>query len=491
MNSFADALRRAPTIGVIAGAVAVLGVAAVSSSHVSTAAPLALATILFAAWHQKLLQWKSLVGLIVVVVLFVPISRYQLPASLPFHLELYRLVVAIVVLAWLSSLLIDPRVRLRRAPLDGPLLAVVVWVFASEIANPSRVNLLSSYVAKGLTFFLSFVLIYFVITSVMTSRRHVIFLLEILVLGSSAVAAFAVVERRTGYNVFYHLRSVLPFLRFDGARQIERFGRLRVYASAQHPIALGAALAAAIPPSIYFSRTRGRRWWVATGLLALGSLATGSRTAIVMLTVALLVFLRLKPREVRRLWPALLPALVIVHVFLPGAIGSFREAFFPKGGIVAEQSTLAPGENPQLAGGRIRQLVPMLSEAASHPVFGEGFATRITGFNSTFRNAPILDDQWLDSVLELGYVGLALWVWLVVRTVRRLSSAARAATGDGDDWLFVSLAAAVASFAVGMLTYDAFSFIQFTFLFWILLGLSSAMLRTREDRQPKLLRATS
>ena len=67
-----------------------------------------------AALHHSLLRWHSLLGLIVVVVLFIPIGRYHLPGSLPFNLELYRVVVALVVLIWLTSLLIDRRVTLRR-----------------------------------------------------------------------------------------------------------------------------------------------------------------------------------------------------------------------------------------------------------------------------------------------------------------------------------------------------------------------------------------
>ena len=53
--------------------------------------------------------------------------------------------------------------------------------------------------------------------------------------------------------------------------------------------------------------------------------------------------------------------------------------------------------------------------------------------------------------------------------------------GTGDDWLFAGLAASITGFGVGMLTFDAFSFTQVTFVFWILLGLSAAMLRINEE----------
>ena len=96
--------------------------------------------MVLAALHRSLLRWHSLVGLILVVVLFVPIGRYRLPGSLPFNLELYRLVVALVVLIWLTSLLIDPTVTLTRTSFDRPMLLLVGCILASEVANPGRVR---------------------------------------------------------------------------------------------------------------------------------------------------------------------------------------------------------------------------------------------------------------------------------------------------------------------------------------------------------------
>ena len=328
-----------------------------------------------------------------------------MPANLPFQIELYRLVVALVVFIWITSLLIDRRVRLERTAFDKPLLLIVLWALASEVANPGRVESLSTYVAKSLTFFLSFVLVYYVTASVIRKRSEVILLLKVLVLGCGVIALSSLIEHRSGFNIFYHVHSVVPFLQFQGGGVIERFGRLRVLGSAQHPIALGAVLVVPIPLGVYFARTAGRRWWIVVAALLLGALATGSRTAIVMLIAMTVVYLFLKPQETRRIWPLLIPGVVIVHVVVPGAIGTLRNAFFPPGGIIAEQSQLGLREDPNLAGGRIRQLRPMLSEAAGYPIFGEGLGTRITGFNSTFRNAPILDNQWLNTILELGYVG--------------------------------------------------------------------------------------
>ncbi len=475
MDALTGALRREPASVFLVGAVGLLAASVVAGFHPELFAPFVLMFVVLAAWHRVLLGWPSLVGLLILVVLVVPIKQYKLPASLPFDLELYRVLVAAVLLGWLTSLLIDPRVSLHRTAFDKPLLVIVGAVFASELANPGRVTSLSSYVAKSFAFFLSFVLLYFFTVSVIRTRRSVEVLVKVLVGGATAVAAFAVVERRTGYNVFYHLDSVLPFLSFEGIGRIyARSGRLRVIGSAQHPIALGAMFAMLFPLAFYLARRAGRFWWLAVAGLSFGVLATASRTAVVMLIVIAAVFFWLKRAETKRLAPLLVPMIVAVHFVVPGALVTVKEAFFPAGGIVAEQTRLGQGENPELAGGRLRQLRPMLDEWSHKPVVGEGWGTRVSGFNVPFRNAPILDDQWLNTLLELGAVGFAAWIWLLVRAVRRLGRAAK--RDDEDSWLYVALAASIAAFGVGMATFDAFSFIQVTFVFWFVLAVAGALL---------------
>jgi hypothetical protein len=303
-------------------------------------------------------------------------------------------------------------------------------------------------------------------------------LFKLVTVSGAVIGVFAVVERRTHYNVFDHLHAVLPFLHFEGSLPYLMLGaNLRVFGSAQQPIALGAALILILPLAVYCGRRFGRRWWIAALLILLGALASGSRTAIVMLMAQAIIFLILKPNETKKLWPALIPAIAVVHFALPGTIGGLKDAFFPKGGIIAQQSKFEADYNPLLAGGRVRLIKPMLSEASGKPLFGEGYGTRISGFDEPDRNAPILDDQWLNIVLDVGFVGLGAWVWLMARAVRRLFRASREASHLDDDWLFAALAASVTSFAVGMCVFDAFSYPQATLIFWFLLGLSAALLR--------------
>ena len=471
----------------LVGAGAALGAAVVGNFQVGVVSVAAALFGLLLVWHGTLLRWDVLLAGIVLVVLFVPIKRYALPGSLPFDLELYRVVVALVLGGWLASLLVDPRVRLRSTALDVPVLLIVFTALASELANPGRVQDLGSYVVKSLTFLASFALVFFMVSSLLTTRQKVDTLLKTLVVGAALVAVAALVERQTAYNVFDRLSTVFPFLEFQGTAFVgERSGRLRVVASAQHPIALGAFFATAVPIAAYLIRAHSRKWWIAAVAIGLGALGSSSRTAIVMLIAALIVFLLLKPVETKRLWVLVLPALIVAKVAVPGSLVTLKESFFPEGGLIAEQSQLPENADPYLAGGRVRLLGPSLKEASEQPLLGLGYGTRVTGFRTEFRNAPILDNQWLGLLLEVGALGFAAWAWLVVRATRRLYRAANE-DDERDSWLYAGLCASILSFAIGMFTYDAIGFVQAIFVFWLLAAVAAAALRIRESSRKPLV----
>ena len=157
---------------------------------------------------------------------------------------------------------------------------------------------------KSLTLFLSYILIYYLIATTIRHRDHLITLLKLLTVGGASIGFFAVFELRTHYNLFDHVHTILPFLTFDGPLpQLTIGGALRAVGPSQQPIALGATLVFILPLAVYFARTVGSRWWIAVSLLALGAVASGSRTAIVMFAVEVMVFLFLKRTETKRWWP--------------------------------------------------------------------------------------------------------------------------------------------------------------------------------------------
>src|SRR5437868_7162904 len=282
-------------------AVALLALTVFTSDRLSTVGPLLALGVIFAVAHQAILRWRSLIALILIVILFIPMKRYSLPASLPINLEPYRLLVFFVAVGWATSLLIDPRVRFRRTPVDLPLVLFAFVALLSDITNRGRVNAVQSEVVRKALFFLTYFIVFYLTVSVVRRFSEVEFVTRVLVAGAALVGVLALLERNTGYDVFNHLQTVVPFLHLDAHQlpHIHRGGRLRVYASSQHPIALGAALAMLVPFAIYLTR-RSAWWWGAAVLLALGSLATGSRTAAVMFAVIVLAYLLLRRVQVRR-----------------------------------------------------------------------------------------------------------------------------------------------------------------------------------------------
>jgi hypothetical protein len=423
--------------------------------------------------RRRVVPWEHALAAILLVILFIPINRYKIPGGLPFDLEPYRLVVALVLAGWAVSLLVDPRVTLRRTGLEGPIALILAAAVASIVLNPARVGALQPTVVKGFTFFLSFLAVLLLIVSVVRSERSALFLAKLLVLGGGLVGALAVVEARTGITPFTHLERVFPFLTLEpSTTEIVRGSTVRAFGPAEHPIALSAALVVLIPLAVYVVRASSVRWYVPLFALATGVLATGSRTGVIMLVVTALVFLALKPRETRRLWPLVLPLLVLTHFAAPGTLGSLRYSFQPAGGLVAQQSNTTGDCDSD---GRVADLEPTLAEVAKKPLLGYGFGTRVT--TGPEKNGCILDNQWLGTLVDVGVVGFVAWLWFFLAVIRRLGGLARADDSPAS-WLYAAVAASSAALAVGMLTFDGLGFTQVTFLLFVLIGLGTAVARS-------------
>jgi hypothetical protein len=430
-------------------------------------------------------SWRSLITLLFCVIWFIPIKRYEFPVHLPFDLEPYRVLVAFLVVVWIGGLLIDRRIRVGGRRIGLPMIVYFLACLMSISVNYRFIESESGEVGvlKGLTFFLSFFLVYFLLVSVTRTRQDLDFFIKILVAGGAVVAGFAIVEYRSGYNVFDHLSQYFPFLTFEGASTPTRFGKFRTIASAQHPIALAAALTMMIPLAIYLGRSsRKAWWWVAAFILGIGSFSALSRTGVTMFVASLVLFWIYRRADTKKLLPLLVPALVAIFLALPNALGSLESSFFPQGGLIADQQgtgTVGVGYKD----GRLATFGPGLRRAEKHPFFGTGMGGRIINSNDPLAtNANIQDDQWMDQLLDTGAIGFAALAWVFLRSARLLGRVARTDKGD-DGFLAASLAVSLIAFAVGMWTFDAFSFIQVTFFFFIVLAFATSLLALRSDQR--------
>ncbi|QEC50084.1 hypothetical protein FSW04_22590 [Baekduia soli] len=472
-------------LGLALGAAVAIGAVAADVHPLPVVVGVTAATA-FVAMHRWLLAWRTMLGAIIVVILFIPIKRYELPVNLPLQLEPYRILVGLVGCALLGSLLIDHRLRWRATGLDGPIAMLLLAMILSVLTRGGHIlgGGLSQYVIRYMMFFFSYIIVFYLMTLALTRRSDVEALLRLLVAGAAVVAVATVYESRTSYNIFDHLHQFLPILRFNGVPYVtDRGGGARAYASGQHPIAMGAALMMLVPIAIYLIRKTGqKRWWLACLLLVLGALATKSRTAIVMMLVILVAIWIMKPAATRRMIPKLLPLVLVVHVALPGTLSTFQSTFFPSGGIVASETQTETTWRVNYGRGRIGEWNPALKEWSHTPMFGQGVGTRVNDFLDPKFNAPILDDQWLGSILDLGVFGVVALLWFFVAAIRRLGRLARRDDSD-DSWLLTGLAAAIASYAFGMLTFDAFNFVQVTMLMFLLVAIGMVTLRPRAQER--------
>jgi hypothetical protein len=469
--------RRRAFVAITTGAV-IAAIAAATDFHSTTILCAFVGTLAVVAWQRYLLAWPAMVGYIVAVLLFIPIRRFTIGGGLPVALEPYRLLVALVIAAWLLAVLADPKVRWRRTGLEGPLItfaAVALISIALNIGWISGTGITGS-VIKSASIFASFLLVAFFVANAITTRRALDGVIVLLVAGGAVIAVATLIEWRTGDNLFNRMDSIIPVLRVDPSKLIPadvRGGRVRAYGSAEHPIALGALLVLLLPLAVYLHRRSGKLiWLLAAALLVFGALASGSRTAAGMLATLLVAFFAMKRKETVRLLPLLLPLAIACQVVMPGTLGTFKAIIFPAGGSVIQEQEGGQGDGE----GRVADLGPSLQQWARQPFFGQGFGSRLTAHSDPQVNARILDDQWLGSLLEVGAFGVLALLWLYVRSVRML---ARRAKNDATPygWLLASLGAAITAFAVGMITYDAFTFIQVTFISFIMIGLGAAALR--------------
>jgi polysaccharide biosynthesis protein PslJ len=425
--------------------------------------------LVLVAFQKTLLSWQTLLALILAVILFIPIRRYTVAAGGPIELEPYRILIAVVLGCWFLALAADPDVRWRPTGYATPIIVLWVGIVGSLAMNLGAVNGMSDQVLKTITFFGSYFLVMCFVASVVRRGPALDRIIKVLVGGGAIVAVCALYEWRTGVNQFNGLGRFLPFLVYQdiGDAMIRGTGA-RALASAQHPIALGAALVMMLPLSVYLFKRTGKVVWLGCGgMLTLGALATGSRTAMLMLMVVFVTFFWLKRAEMMRMLPLWLVLLVVIQGVMPGTLQSFKYMLNPVYMFQEQSKDMGTGS------GRVADLGPSLSEwKAGNPFFGQGFGTRVTSQEGVEGGAQILDNQWLGTLLEIGAVGVVGMFWLFGRAIRQVARRARSET-DADGWLATCLCASLLAWTLGLFTYDAFAFIQVTFLAFILLGFAA------------------
>ena len=289
-------------------------------------------------------------------------------------------------------------------------------------------------------------------------------LLRWLLAGAFFCGVVGLIQFTLRVNPMEWVQLAMPGFTYNGGdTPFQARGNLvRVAGSTFHSIEFGVVSAMLLPLSIWralYDR-RGQRWfhWLQTGLLVFAVAATVSRSGTLASVVAIAVLLPFLPRIARQRTIAALPFVIIaLFVAVPGFVGTITDALG------------ADTSDPSIAT-RVNNYPRVARMIDAKPWFGVGPG------NYTVQNAQeILDNQYLNTIVSMGIVGLiCVFIYLVLPGVAALHSA-RHATSPALRCLAGASAAGLAVAAVCSVTFDSLSFPTFALSYPLLVGLSGAI----------------
>jgi O-antigen ligase len=283
--------------------------------------------------------------------------------------------------------------------------------------------------------------------------------------GGAICGFVAMLQFWLSLDLSQYLRQLPGFVvNHDNPAILTRGSLNRVQGTAITPIELGVVAGTLIPIAVclglYDRHERPVKRWAPLVFIILGVATSVSRSAILAVVVGFTVLVVLLPPVLRLSALGLLP-VVLAGIFMSahGLIGTLASFF-------AGAST-----DPSI---RYRTHDYPVAEAAWQraPWFGHGPGTWIPS-----DPLNIFDNQYLNSAVELGLVGvLALLVFLIVPGV--IALAARRASVEPDlRLLCAALASAALVAPVCSFTFDSLSFPMFVNVYALVIGLIGACTR--------------
>ena len=157
-----------------------------------------------------------------------------------------------------------------------------------------------------------------------------------------------------------------------------------------------------------------------------------------------------------RLAPIGLIALVgLVHFASPGALGT---VFTPTAGLGSSSTTH-----------RVGDFTDVEPDVLAHPVLGRGFGTIEPDQETVFR---INDDEYIDEIWEVGFVGLLAYLGMILAPVFLARRAIRGRDPNVASLALAASAGCIAYLVVNAL-FDAMSFPQAPYMFFMVAALTT------------------
>ncbi|OLT21975.1 hypothetical protein BJF81_14115 [Ornithinimicrobium sp. CNJ-824] len=325
-------------------------------------------------------------------------------------------------------------------------------------------EILSSAADRGVLYIAGWVGIALVTAEGLRSWRELDRVITFIVGAASFVASLGIIQYFTGRNLAAYLQ--LPGLTAlaDFGDALSRSDLNRIVSTSAHPIELGVVMSSVLPLALHRS-LHARRWlaWVPTLLIAVASLMSVSRSAVVVAAVAMLILFASWPWRWRLRAVMILPvAAVVGRAVLPGLLGTVRSLF------------TGLEHDPSIEG-RTADYELVWRLIAERPLFGQGMSTFVPTVYRT------IDNQGLGMLLELGLVGTAVFVLLVLTGVVGAWRPRRLGMPSERAHLGVAISASLSAIITSYVTFDAWAFRHVAGLSFLLIGLAGAVWHLSHD----------
>lgn len=287
------------------------------------------------------------------------------------------------------------------------------------------------------------------------------------------LTALAAIAATVGLLQFYNI-DLAPYFRLPGLTYNDGLAGLgqrggpgfnRVYGTQAHYIEFGVVLAMVLPLAIHgalsaYSRGSSTKVWIPVALIAAAIPLSISRAASLGLVTGFLFLSIVWPRSLRfKMLGAAGFGVLAFHLVTPGVLGTIKSAF------------LNFSNDPSITA-RIDDYAATDSLIADRPWFGRGPGTYVP---ELYR---VLDNQFLWSVLEVGYVGAVALAGVFLGAVAMGRHIRKWAADDIDAHLGQALAASALVAFVASFTFDSLYFPTFAGMVFTVLGVSGALWRT-------------
>ncbi|MGO4535824.1 O-antigen ligase family protein [Leifsonia sp. 2MCAF36] len=367
------------------------------------------------------------------------------------------------LVVWLGGQMNRSRSTLSPSqPVRRATFLLMIAAFASYIAataHPIGITELSA-ADRGILLIVSWVGIVLLASDGFSSLFKLETTLRFLVFTGGLVAVLGLVQFATGQALIDSIQipGLSPHAMVLSVN--DRSGFNRVAGTATHPIEFGVVLSMMLPLALHFAFADTHRgWflrWFPVVAIAFAIPISVSRSAIVATAAALIILLPTWPVTRRRIsYLAIVGLIGVVYVSVPGMLGAITKLFT---GIGTDTSAASRTDSYALAWTYIER----------SPVLGRGLLTFLPEYR-------ILDNQYLGLLIEVGIIGTAAFIGLVITGLVVAFTVRKSSADPAVRSIAISLVAFVVAGACGFATFDAFTFPQVSDLLFLALGLIGAL----------------